>query len=450
VAVLLGVIAAVAAAWFCLPVDGRFSHLALTGLVSGTAVCLTGAVDDRWLLSSRTKLILQVAAVAPLVWSGYGITQIQAFGVPIHFGAFGMVITATWLVGCINAMNFLDGMDGLASLIGLVVALVSAVIAGLVGNSHAALLGICLAGALAGFLVHNLPPARIFLGDSGSMLIGLLLGLIGIAGTMKTPTTLAIAVPVLLMALPILDTVLAIVRRKLTGRRVDVADREHIHHRLLDRGLSQRQALVFIGGVCLATGLASIVAVWLRSDMIAWLAAAFAVAIPIRTKWFGQHELHLARRAAGQVLEALGRLIGGESVASGGPQLPPHQETSFGDAWNLLVEQVELRRADSLEMLIWNGDRRPRRHGWRRRGPKPSPNATWQLAVTMRKPTGEQCRLTAEGAATPSVEQHERDMDLLLRVFAVHFIERAETIPGLLVVDEDPTAEKDHPLDLAA
>ena len=127
-------------------------------------------------------------------------------------------------------------MDGLASIVGLSTAAMLGVIAASEGHDHVAAMAIVLAASLAGFLIYNLPPASIFLGDSGSMVIGLSVGLLGIQGTLKTSATLAITAPAVVMTLPMFDIVAAIVRRKLTGRRFDAPDRLHIHHRLLDRG----------------------------------------------------------------------------------------------------------------------------------------------------------------------------------------------------------------------
>ena len=111
------------------------------------------------------------------------------------------------------------------------------------GNDHVAVIAVVLAGAVGGFLIYNFPPASIFLGDSGSAVIGLTLGILGIQGAMKTSATLSITAPAVIMTLPMFDVVMAVVRRTLTGRRFDAADRQHIHHQLLDRGLSPWQVL---------------------------------------------------------------------------------------------------------------------------------------------------------------------------------------------------------------
>ena len=211
--------------------------------------CFFGALDDLWQFSSRRKLILQFLAVLPVVAAGFWIDRIVVFGCPIALGWAGIPLTIVWLLGCINALNLIDGMDGLASLVGLSTAMMMGVIAASMGNNHVAVMAAVLAAALAGFLVYNLPPASIFLGDSGSALIGLVLGILGIQGAMKTSATLAITAPAVLMTLPLLDVVLAVVRRTLTGRSFAAADRQHIHHCLLDRGLRPWQVLGILGGL---------------------------------------------------------------------------------------------------------------------------------------------------------------------------------------------------------
>ena len=200
------------------------------------------------------KLGLQIVSVLPIVLLGYYVDRVVAFGYPIELGWLGIPLTVLWLVGCINALNLIDGMDGLASIVGLSTAAMMGVIAASEGHDHVAVMAIVLAASLLGFLIYNLPPASIFLGDSGSMVIGLSVGLLGIQGTLKTSATLAITAPAVVMTLPMFDIVAALVRRKLTGRRFDAPDRLHIHHRLLDRGWTPWQVLCLIGAVCLTTG----------------------------------------------------------------------------------------------------------------------------------------------------------------------------------------------------
>jgi UDP-GlcNAc:undecaprenyl-phosphate GlcNAc-1-phosphate transferase len=149
-------------------------------------------------------------------------------------------------LGCINALNLIDGMDGLASVVGFSTAAMMGVIAANGGHDHVAVIALVMSGALAGFFVHNRPPARIFLGDSGSMVIGLTVGVLGMQASLKTSATLSITAPVVVMTLPMFDVVLAVVRRKLSGRRFDPGPRTHSSS-LARSGLSQWQILCILG-----------------------------------------------------------------------------------------------------------------------------------------------------------------------------------------------------------
>src|SRR5439155_8367461 len=140
------------------------------------------------------------------------------------------------LLGAINSLNLIDGMDGLLGSVGLILSLALAVMAALAGHWGAAAVAVALAGALLGFLPFNLPPASVFLGDSGSMLVGLVLGTLAIQSSLKAPATIALATPVALLILPIFDTTVAILLRTMTGRSLYTTDRGHLLHRLLRFG----------------------------------------------------------------------------------------------------------------------------------------------------------------------------------------------------------------------
>ncbi|HEY4760831.1 MAG TPA: MraY family glycosyltransferase, partial [Thermoguttaceae bacterium] len=242
VAVYLSMIIGLLAAGYCCNIAGdKLWELSKVIILAAGIVCFFGCIDDAFRLNARFKLALQACAVLPMVLVGYSIDSIVAFGYRVELGWLGVPLTVFWLLGCINALNLMDGMDGLASVVGLSTAAMMGLIAANEGHMHVCLIALVLAGAVAGFLVHNRPPASIFLGDSGSMVIGLTVGVLGMQGAMKTSATLSITAPVVVMTLPMFDIVAAVVRRKLTGRRIDAPDREHIHHRLLDRGLNPWQ-----------------------------------------------------------------------------------------------------------------------------------------------------------------------------------------------------------------
>jgi UDP-GlcNAc:undecaprenyl-phosphate GlcNAc-1-phosphate transferase len=336
-AVVLGL---VTATWVGTDASAEQVDLVRTLILTAGTVCVFGAIDDRWVLRSRHKLLLQIVAVIPVVAMGYSVDRIVAFGYPIELGWLGVPLTIAWLVGCINALNLLDGMDGLASTVGLVTAVMLAIIATSMGNPHVAVIAVVLAGALAGFLVFNLPPASIFLGDSGSMVIGLAVGILGMQGAMKTSATLAITVPAVIMTLPMFDTGLALVRRKLTGRHFDSADRQHIHHRLLDRGLSIWQTLSLIGALCLTTGAAATAATIFRSDALAWITALAVLVLANRLQLFGHHELALAREAIARSLARLANRSGRPHRSGGPSNTVKLVELSFAEAWARLIEET--------------------------------------------------------------------------------------------------------------
>jgi UDP-GlcNAc:undecaprenyl-phosphate GlcNAc-1-phosphate transferase len=207
-------------------------------------VFLVGLADDLWGLKPWQKLAGQVAAAVMAFFAGVHITQ---FG-PFHTLWIGLPVTVLWLVACANAFNLIDGVDGLAAGVGLF-ATTTTLVAALIQNNFAlALVTVPLAGALLGFLRYNFNPASIFLGDSGSLLIGFLLGCYGILWSQKSATMLGMTAPLMALSIPLLDTALAIVRRFLRRQPIFGADRGHIHHKLLARGLTPRRvALMFYG-----------------------------------------------------------------------------------------------------------------------------------------------------------------------------------------------------------
>ena len=293
-------------------------RLSAVWMAAAGIVCLVGGIDDCFELSPRVKLALQIVSVLPIILCGYSIDRIVVFGWAIEFGWVGIPLTVLWLLGCINALNLLDGMDGLASIVGLSTAAMMGMIAANLGHGHVAAMAMILAAALAGFLVYNLPPASVFLGDSGSMVIGLSVGMLGMQGTLKTSATLAITAPAVVMTLPLFDVAAAIVRRRLSGRRIDLPDRLHIHHRLLKRGWTPWQVLYLLGTICLLTGAAATAATIFRRDALAWIAAMTLVVLMIRLRLFGHHEFALAKRAATRILKSAARsVLWGQGPASG-------------------------------------------------------------------------------------------------------------------------------------
>lgn len=240
-------------------------------VVAGLIVLGVGAIDDARGLRPLTKLLGQTLAVLVLMAGDIRIPGIELLGLriplsypipvllPLNLGCLtldppSLAVTLLWFLGCMNIWNLIDGMDGLASGVGLLVSGTLMLVALHQGNFGSAATAAALAGALAGFLLYNWHPACIFLGDSGALLIGLLLGVIGVQDSLKATTSVSILFPLLAMGLPISDTAMAIFRRWVRDLPLSSADRQHVHHLLIGLGLGPRRAAAilyfFTAGLC--------------------------------------------------------------------------------------------------------------------------------------------------------------------------------------------------------
>jgi UDP-N-acetylmuramyl pentapeptide phosphotransferase/UDP-N-acetylglucosamine-1-phosphate transferase len=225
----------------------------LVGLFAGgLAVAAIGLYDDLRGANARQKLVVQTAVAVAMVALGYRVEVItNPFGPPLELGLLTYPISVLWFVGVMNAVNLIDGLDGLAGGVSFIA--VATLLALSVLNNHplAVLLSAALAGALAGFLIFNFNPARIFMGDTGSLFLGFILAALSMSTSTKASTTVAIAIPLLVLAIPLLDTAMAIGRRLRAHRPVFSADQDHLHHKLLRAGLSHRGAVLTLYGVAL-------------------------------------------------------------------------------------------------------------------------------------------------------------------------------------------------------
>jgi UDP-GlcNAc:undecaprenyl-phosphate GlcNAc-1-phosphate transferase len=234
------------------PLNGRtiITHnlpLAIKLLPAAALVFVIGLIDDLVGLKPWQKLLGQLVGSGFAFWAGVRILGIAGHATESWWS---VPLTILWLVCCTNALNLIDGVDGLASGIGLFATLTMVVAAFLQNNVALALATVPLAGALLGFLRYNFNPASIFLGDSGSLLIGFLLGCYGVIWSQKSATLLGMTAPLITLAIPLLDVCLSIIRRFLRHQPIFGADRGHIHHRLIDRGLTPRRVALLMYGVC--------------------------------------------------------------------------------------------------------------------------------------------------------------------------------------------------------
>jgi UDP-GlcNAc:undecaprenyl-phosphate GlcNAc-1-phosphate transferase len=286
----------------------------MRGLLLGAVViCLVGVADDFRGLRGRHKLLGQFLATGIVIGHGVCIEAVHLFTWRLELGWLAIPFTLFWLLGAINSLNLLDGMDGLLGSIGTIISLAIAGLAAWHGHWAEACVAVTLAGVLLGFLCYNFPPASIFLGDAGSMLIGLVLGTLAIRSSLKGPATVALAAPTALLIIPIFDTTAAILRRRLTGRSIYSTDRGHLHHCLLRSGLSRRRALAIVALLCLLTVLGVLGSIASQNEALALLSAAAVVAILVLTRLFGHAEMMLVLKSAG----ALARSLSGASGEKG-------------------------------------------------------------------------------------------------------------------------------------
>lgn len=225
-----------------------FEDYRVVGLLIGTIIIVVvGIIDDIKPLKAWVKLIFQIIAALIVVKSGIRIEEISNPFSPTGMTFLGMLstpITVVWIVGITNAINFIDGLDGLAAGVASIASLSLLFISIFDEQTGAVFLTAALAGAALGFLPFNFNPAKIFMGDTGSTFLGFALASISVMGLVKSYAAIAVAVPLLVLGLPIFDTAFAILRRLFNGKSIMEADRGHLHHKLIDMGFTQKQTVV--------------------------------------------------------------------------------------------------------------------------------------------------------------------------------------------------------------
>ncbi|MBQ2650913.1 MAG: undecaprenyl/decaprenyl-phosphate alpha-N-acetylglucosaminyl 1-phosphate transferase [Clostridia bacterium] len=230
-------------------------------LLGSVVLILLGVVDDVVALSPKIKFVGQIAAAGIVMLADVRIEVLSnPFGGELfNLGWLSYPITLVWIVGMINAVNFIDGLDGLACGVSSIASLTVFTIALLVSEPYVAIIMAALTGACFGFLPYNMNPAKIFMGDTGSMFLGYMLAVMSINGLFKLYAVISFVVPFLILGLPIFDTAFAIVRRLLKGQSPLQADRGHIHHRLVDLGFDQKQSVAILYAVSVVLGLAAVI-----------------------------------------------------------------------------------------------------------------------------------------------------------------------------------------------
>jgi len=368
----------------------------LTILAPATLVFLLGIYDDIHGAGPYFKFTVQGLAATMLYMGGLRIVNI-----PVIFGDHplpwyvGWLITVVWVLAITNAFNLIDGLDGLAAGSALFSTLVAFVVALLNGPNLVTIMTIALAGAILGFLRFNFNPATIFLGDSGSLFIGFVLSALALEGAQKAPTIVAVAIPVVSFGLPILETSLSIVRRLISGRPVFTADREHIHHKLLQHGMTHRQVVILLYGVSAVFAMLSLFLLWPTGSSLGLVLAVLGIGIWIGVQHLGYLEFGEIARVAHRTLNqpqifvnnlAIRRATEELKVARDFEQVRRILAAAFGsndfDGFELRLELLpgELAPADSSSSRRTTNSFR-----WQKPGVIKSPNgsAVWSIALDL-------------------------------------------------------------------
>ena len=266
-------------------------------IIGGTIIAAMGIADDIYPLKPAYKLVVQIAAAIILIAFGVSVRSVTvpfvSDSASVNTGMLGIPITIIWVVGITNAINLIDGLDGLACGISMISSLALMYVAFMCGRETPLLLNVMLSGACLGFLPYNFNPASIFLGDTGSQFLGFTLAAVSMLGAIKSTTAVVVAVPILAIGIPIYDTLFAMLRRKINNKPIMEADRGHMHHKLLDMGLSQRQVVLIMYLISILLGLASIMAMRLstrRSYELLMIVCAFVIATALEFGLFSKKD----------------------------------------------------------------------------------------------------------------------------------------------------------------
>lgn len=344
----LAVAVAVAHVWPRVSFNSSFRTLT-TILAPGLLIFLLGLYDDIRSVGPYVKFSVQGLAASLLYASGMRITDL-----PVVFGhrhlppLVGFALTVIWVLGITNAFNLIDGLDGLAAGSALFSTLVVFVVALLGQSSLVALMTIALTGAILGFLKYNFNPATIFLGDCGSQFIGFLLSALALEGAQKAPTIIAVAIPVVSFGLPILETSLSVLRRLISGRPVFTADREHIHHKLLELGLSHRQVVIVLYAVSALFALLSLFLLWPTGSTLGLVLAVVGTGVWLGVQHLGYLEFGELRRVAQRTLEQRQIVINNLSIRRATEELKVARD--YPQVCRILVAAFDSNDFDAFDL----------------------------------------------------------------------------------------------------
>ncbi|MFR6291830.1 MAG: glycosyltransferase family 4 protein [Peptococcaceae bacterium] len=258
-----------------------FSKQLLGIFLGGTILVLVGIIDDMKDIPAKVKLLGQIVAACVVVAFGVRVDFMTNIfqGDTFFLSFFSIPVTIIWIVAIINAVNLIDGLDGLAAGISTIAAITMAIAGYASGQTEMASMAMILIGSTLGFLRYNFHPAKIFMGDTGSMFLGYTLAVFAVLGVAKSFTMLSLVTPILVLAIPILDTLFAIIRRKMNHKPIFKPDKHHLHHCLLNYGFSHRDTVLIIYAVSAILALCGLIMTYLNSTQGICLLAVISVVI---------------------------------------------------------------------------------------------------------------------------------------------------------------------------
>jgi len=353
-------------------------------LVPATLVLVLGVYDDLARATPWQKLIVETLAASVVWWVGFRISNLPLLGYSIHSLTLSFLLTVFWILAVTNSFNLIDGLDGLAAGIAFFVTLSVFVVSLIQGNHFVCILTITLAGALLGFLRFNFAPARIFLGDAGSLFLGFVLATLAIHTSQKSSTLLAIVVPFMAFGLPLLDTSLTVVRRFLSGRPLFVGDRDHIHHRLLQNRLTPRLAVLTLYALAALFSLGSLVIIHSTGNLVALVALLAGV-----SGWFVTSRLHYEELSelnvyVSQAIHSQRRVLANQILIRKASRRLEEAQALEG-SWQVLAETLEALDFDGITCQLsgWQNGSAPSLPTWQRVGENEIDDC-WTVCIPLR------------------------------------------------------------------
>ncbi len=391
-------------------------------LVAAGFVFLIGLVDDIRGLRVRVKLLAQFVAAVTVCYTGVRIDSIALTdSLVVNFGWLSWPLTILWIVGISNAVNFVDGLDGLAAGICAVACGVIVILSLYLGSPVMTIMMLSLMGALSGFLVFNFSPAKIFMGDSGSLFLGFIIGSSSVLCAAKAETLVGLALPALALGIPIFDTLLSMLRRVLERRSVFSPDRSHFHHKLLALGFRQRHAVITayaltlfaagLGMFMLFTRSAQTVVVFISILLLLVMAFRIVGSVGLRETIAG---LKRKQTISNQVKHEIEDF---EEV-----ELCLRRAKSFDHWWRALSTSADKMGMSNLSLVLTNRDGTPRRLAWQHDSRSPdSRDELLKMSVPVRdRRSGPSLHLEIEVCKNGSLESAGRRVALFTRLIDEH------------------------------